>query len=168
MAVRYVTSDFLGVCWWKRKWGWRGPWFCMCWTRISGLNRAKRNVNFHGMGNYKNVDGDLAYLKCEKKVDSIFEWCSYSDVRKVKLEVIEFTNYGLIWWDQNVIGRRRNGERPIASWEEMKVLIRRKWGGNLCLTIIIGIYIWNYKVWIRVLSLMSITRKWRSRWFRAM
>jgi hypothetical protein len=87
----------------------------MCWTRISGLNRAKRNVNFHGMGNYKNVDGDLAYLKCEKKVDSIFEWYSYSDVRKVKLEVIEFTNYGLIWWDQNVIGRRRNGERPIAS-----------------------------------------------------
>jgi hypothetical protein len=43
----------------------------------------------------------------------------------VKLVVIEFIEYKLIWWDQNVIGMRRNGERLIASWEEMKVLIRR-------------------------------------------
>jgi len=44
----------------------------------------------------------------------------------VKLVVIEFTNYALIWWDQNVISRRRSGERPVASWEEMKVLMRRR------------------------------------------
>jgi hypothetical protein len=29
--------------------------------------------------------------------------------------VIEFIDYALIWWDQNVIIRRRSGERPLAS-----------------------------------------------------
>jgi hypothetical protein len=35
-----------------------------------------------------------------------------------------------IWWDQNVISRRRSGERPVASWEEMKVLMRRRFVPN--------------------------------------
>jgi hypothetical protein len=46
------------------------------------------------------------------------------------LVVMEFTDYALIWWDQNVISRRRSGERPIASWEEMKVLIRMRFVPN--------------------------------------
>ena len=28
-----------------------------------GPNRARRNVNFHGMGNYKDMDGDNIKLK---------------------------------------------------------------------------------------------------------
>jgi len=32
-----------------------------------------------------------------------------------KLVVIEFTDYALIWWDQNMIIRRRSVERPLAS-----------------------------------------------------
>ena len=55
----------------------------------SGPNRARRNVNFRGMGNYEDMDGDLdtiklkilnfqvkndpeAYLEWEKKIDWIF------------------------------------------------------------------------------------------------
>jgi len=53
-----------------------------------------------------------AYLEWKKKVDEIFYCHSYSEARKVILVVIEFTNYTLIWWDQNVIGKGRNGERP--------------------------------------------------------
>jgi hypothetical protein len=68
------------------------------------VNRARRNVN--GMGNYENVDGDLDPLNLKFL---IFECCSYSKARKVKLVVIKFTDYTLIWWDENVIGRRRNG-----------------------------------------------------------
>jgi hypothetical protein len=48
----------------------------------------------------------------------------------VKLVVIEFIEYTLIWWDQNVISRRRSGERAVASWEEMKVLMRRRFVPN--------------------------------------
>jgi hypothetical protein len=44
----------------------------------------------------------------------------------VKLVVIEFKEYTLIWWDQNVIDRRRNGEMPIMLWVEMKVMMRRR------------------------------------------
>jgi len=56
----------------------------------SGPNRARRNVNFHGMGSYEDMDGDLdtiklkipnfqgkndpeAYLEWEKKVNWIFD-----------------------------------------------------------------------------------------------
>jgi hypothetical protein len=58
-------------------------------------------------------------------VDWIFNCQSYLEVRKVKLVVIEFKEYTLIWWDQNVIGRR-NGEMPIMLWVEMKVMMRRR------------------------------------------
>jgi hypothetical protein len=92
-----------------------------------GPNRAKRNVNFHGMGNYEDADGDFnsikmkipnfqgkndleAYLEWEKKVDWIFYCHSYSEQKKVKLVVIKFTEDALIWWDQIVISRRRNEE----------------------------------------------------------
>jgi hypothetical protein len=71
-----------------------------------------------------------AYLEWEKKVDWICYCYNYSEVKKVKLVVIEFTDHALIWWDQNVISRRRSGERPVASWEEMKVLIRMQFVPN--------------------------------------
>ena len=49
-------------------------------------------------------------------VDWILDCHNYSEVKKVKVVVvIEFMDYALIWWDQNVISRRRSGERPIAS-----------------------------------------------------
>jgi hypothetical protein len=44
--------------------------------------------------------------------------------------IIEFTEYALIWWDQIVISRRRNGEQPVQTWGEMKVLMRRRFVPN--------------------------------------
>jgi len=78
-----------------------------------GPNRARRNVNFRGMGTYEDIDGDLdtiklkipnfqgkndpeAYLEWEKKVDWIFDCHSYSEQKKVKLMIIEFTEYALV------------------------------------------------------------------------
>jgi hypothetical protein len=40
-----------------------------------------------------------AYLEWEKKVDWISDCHNYSEVKKVKLVAIEFTDYALIWWD---------------------------------------------------------------------
>ena len=60
-------------------------------------NRARRNVNFRGMGNYEDMEGDTiklkipnfqgkndpeAYLEWEKKVDWIFDCHSYSEQKK--------------------------------------------------------------------------------------
>jgi len=104
-------------------------------------------VNFRGMGTYEDMDGGLdtiklkipnfqgkndpeAYLEWEKKVDWIFYCNIYSEQKKVKLVIIEFTEYALIWWDQIVISKRRNGEQPIRTWGEMKVLMRRRFVPN--------------------------------------
>ncbi|KAL4308841.1 hypothetical protein GQ457_01G019050 [Hibiscus cannabinus] len=67
-----------------------------------------------------------AYLAWEKKIDHIFECHNYSELKKVKLAAIEFVDYALIWWDQLTSSRRRNGERPISTWNEMKAIMRRR------------------------------------------
>ena len=63
---------------------------------------------------FKGKNDPKEYLEWEKMMDWIFYCHKYSEVKKVKLVVIEFTDYALIWWDQNMISRR-NRERPIAS-----------------------------------------------------
>ena len=67
-----------------------------------------------------------AYLEREKMVELIFECHNYSGEKKVKLTIIEFSDYAIIWWDQLVMNRRRNHERPTETWEEMKAIMR-KW-----------------------------------------
>ena len=71
-----------------------------------------------------------AYLEWEKKMEMIFDCHRYSDEKKVKLAVVEFTDYAIVWWDQLVTNRRRNGEHPIDTWEEMKALMRRRFVPN--------------------------------------
>ena len=56
----------------------------------------------------------------------IFERHNYSKEKKVKLAVIEFTDYAIICWDQLVMNKRRNYERAIETWEEMKAIMRRR------------------------------------------
>jgi hypothetical protein len=41
------------------------------------------------------------------------------------LAAIEFTDYAIVWWDQLLINRR-NREPPIDTWEEMKMLMRKR------------------------------------------
>ena len=59
-------------------------------------------------------------------MELVFDCRHYSDIQKVKLAVVEFTDYAVIWWDQLVTSRRRTGERPIATWEEMKAVMRKR------------------------------------------
>jgi len=148
MAVRNVKSDFEECVDENADAGEDYYDFAFAGQGIrSRLNKARRNVNFHGMGTYEDMDGDLdtiklkipnfqgkndpeAYLEWEKKVDWIFNCHSYSEQKKVKLVIIEFTEYALIWWDQIVISRRRNRERLVQTWGEMKVLMRIRFVPN--------------------------------------
>ncbi|KAJ4715126.1 Transposon Ty3-I Gag-Pol polyprotein [Melia azedarach] len=66
------------------------------------------------------------YLEWERKVEHVFDCHNYSEEKKIKLAAVEFINYASIWWDQLVINRRRNGEKPIRSWEEMKLVMRKR------------------------------------------
>ncbi|KAI9180375.1 hypothetical protein LWI28_004199 [Acer negundo] len=67
-----------------------------------------------------------AYLEWEKGIELMFDCHDYSELKKVKLSAIEFTDYAIVWWDQLIVSRRRNGERPIETWEEMKTVMRRR------------------------------------------
>jgi len=44
--------------------------------------------------------------------------------KKKKLVINEFIDYIIIWWDQLVLGIRRNEEGPIKTWDEMKAIMR--------------------------------------------
>ena len=39
---------------------------------------------------------------------------------------LEFLDYALVWWDELVKSRRRNGEYPIESWDEMKRVMKKR------------------------------------------
>ena len=64
----------------------------------------------------KNDPG--AYLKWERKVELVFE--------KVKLTVIRFLDYAIVWWDQLVLNIRQNREPTVETWEEMKRVMRKR------------------------------------------
>ena len=59
-------------------------------------------------------------------MELVFDCHNYFEEKKVKLAAVEFTNYVIIWWDQLVLSRRRNRERLINIWEEMKAIMRRR------------------------------------------
>ncbi|XP_040967920.1 uncharacterized protein [Gossypium hirsutum] len=109
----------------------------------SNVSERRRGRRHHGSREQERYDDDLksikltiphfhgrsdpeAYLEWEKKIELVFECHNYSEAKKVKLAAIEFSDYAMIWWDQFVTSRRRNGERPITTWTEMKAVMRRR------------------------------------------
>jgi len=48
-------------------------------------------------------------------MEFIFDCHNYSDAKEIKLVVIEFTDYVIVWWDKLVLSRRRDGERPVKT-----------------------------------------------------
>jgi len=71
-----------------------------------------------------------AYLEWEKKVEQIFYIHNYHEEKKFKLVVVEFTNYVMVWWERLVVDRRRNGERAVGTWEEMKTIMKKRFVPN--------------------------------------
>ncbi|XP_019096023.1 PREDICTED: uncharacterized protein LOC104779116 [Camelina sativa] len=66
------------------------------------------------------------YLEWEKKVEQVFNFQYYSEINKVRMASVEFSEYALSWWDQLVTSQRRNGEYPIETWDVMKAIMRRR------------------------------------------
>ena len=84
---------------------------------VQGRRRQDNNLGsikmkippFHGKSDPE------AYLAWEKKVDFVFECHNYFEEKKVKLAAVEFMDYALVWWDQLLVSRRRNGEDPLST-----------------------------------------------------
>ena len=56
----------------------------------------------------------------------VFDCHNYTDNKKVRLAAAEFTDYAAVWWDQLVTNRRRAGERPITTRDEMKAVMKKR------------------------------------------
>ena len=69
-----------------------------------GTDRNLGNIKVK-IPSFQGKNDPEVYLEWEKKVEFIFECHNYSEEKKVKLAVIEFTDYALIWWDQLVMNR---------------------------------------------------------------
>jgi hypothetical protein len=90
-----------------------------------GVDRSLGNIKMKIPSFQGRTDPEV-YLEWEKKIDLVFDCHNYSEEKKVKLAVIEFTDYAIIWWDQLVTNRRRNTERPVETWGELKALMGRR------------------------------------------
>jgi len=55
-----------------------------------------------------------------------FKCHKYPKPKKVKFVVIAFTEYVIVWWDQLVKNHRRNYEKQVDTWDEMKFLMRKR------------------------------------------
>ena len=75
---------------------------------------------------FKGKNNPEAYLEWEKKMERGFDCHNYSELKKVKLAAIEFSDYVIVWWDQLVLNRRKKREYPIETWEEMKAVMRKR------------------------------------------
>ncbi|KAK4841756.1 hypothetical protein QYF36_009976 [Acer negundo] len=87
-----------------------------------GAGRFRRGIGGRGarFGNREDRYGNRGDRYGER-VDN-----NLGSIKKVKLAAIEFTDYAIVWWDQLIVSKRRNGERPIETWEEMKTIMRRR------------------------------------------
>lgn len=65
-----------------------------------------------------------AYSELVTKIEMVFECHNYSEVKKVKLTVVEFTDYVIIWWDQLLFNR------GAIENHEMKGLMRKRFVSN--------------------------------------
>ncbi|XP_071920674.1 uncharacterized protein [Coffea arabica] len=102
---------------------------------IYGQGRPKRNTR--GIGDaikgikmkippFQGKSDPDTYLEWESRVELVFDCNNYTDAQKLRLAVVEFTDYAIVWWEQVVTSRRRCGELPITTWTELKRLMKRQ------------------------------------------
>ena len=56
----------------------------------------------------------------------MFNCGDYTQECKIKLVPTEFKEYALSWWDNLVTARRRAGDFPVETWNQMKVIMRKR------------------------------------------
>ena len=100
-----------------------------CWNGARGVHFGDRVDNNFGsiklkIPSFQGKNDPKAYSEWEKMMELVFDCHNYSDLKKLKLATIEFTDYVIVWWYQLTLNKRRNGERAIETWEEMKAIMR--------------------------------------------
>ncbi|XP_071927434.1 uncharacterized protein [Coffea arabica] len=93
--------------------------------RRNGGNESIKGVKLN-IPSFQGKSDPETYLEWEHKIELVSECNNYSEQQKVKLAAVEFTNYASVWWDQLRTSRRKNGERAVETWGELKGIMRRR------------------------------------------
>ncbi|XP_071902760.1 uncharacterized protein [Coffea arabica] len=56
---------------------------------------------------FQGTSDPAVYLEWEQRIEMVFECQYYTEEQKVKLATFEFTDYAMVWWDQERTSRRR-------------------------------------------------------------
>ena len=64
------------------------------------------------------------YLMWQLKIEKLWRLHDYNEERKIKLASSGFDGYALLWWDSITSLRAENGEPEVATWGEMRQLLR--------------------------------------------
>ncbi|XP_048605688.1 uncharacterized protein LOC125583145 [Brassica napus] len=75
---------------------------------------------------FKGTADPEEYLEWEKKIELVFNCRDYTQEYKMNLTPTEFKEYALSWWDNLVTARRRTGDFPVETWNQMKVIMRKR------------------------------------------
>ena len=86
-------------------------------NREARMGRPRRDNDLGGIKvkipSFQGKNDPEVYLEWEKRMEIVFDCHNYSEIKKVKLAAIEFTDYAIVWWDQLLKERRRNPECPV-------------------------------------------------------
>ncbi|XP_013639715.1 PREDICTED: uncharacterized protein LOC106344979 [Brassica oleracea var. oleracea] len=111
------------------------------WPRRGSINQNQGDVNpfarndraDNGLGglklkipSFEGKNDQNAFLEWERKIELVFDCQNFTDLRKVRLAASEFSGYAINWYDQVVTHRRRAGERPVDTWAELTMIMRRR------------------------------------------
>jgi len=139
-----------------------------------GCNRPRVKFDHRSSSNhYSDIDRNLggikmkilafqgkvdpeAYLEWEREVEMIFYIRRYSEKKKIKLVIMEFTDYAMVWWDKLVKDKRRNGEKPVRIWDELKAIMRKK---DMFPSISIGNYLIKCRLLLRVIRVLRSIKR---------
>ncbi|XP_049394740.1 uncharacterized protein LOC125859038 [Solanum stenotomum] len=78
------------------------------------------------MPSFKGTKDPDLYLDWERRVEAIFDCHNYSEGKKVKLAAVEFSDYAASWWKKLARDRLQEELPPIATWAEMKRVMRKR------------------------------------------
>ncbi|KAF8091281.1 hypothetical protein N665_0449s0002 [Sinapis alba] len=75
---------------------------------------------------FKGTADPEEYLEGKKKIELVFSCRDYTQEYKMKLAPTEFKEYALSCRDNFVSTRKMAGDLPVETWNQMKVITRRR------------------------------------------
>ncbi|KAH0761032.1 hypothetical protein KY290_017105 [Solanum tuberosum] len=90
------------------------------------ITAIRRENNVVPPNNVRPQKEEIGGDKEERRVEAIFDCHNYSEGKKVKLAVVEFSDYAASWWKKLARDRLQEELPPIATWAEMKRVMRKR------------------------------------------